>query len=111
MVTTHSNTVPGLGRRLEAAHGASHSGDVIPAKDTTRWWPRSTWNITPLSAPQTRTALRTMASKTGCTSVREPLITRRISAVAVCRSSDSVSSALRASSSLNSRTFSMAITA
>ena len=38
-------------------------------------------------------------------------MTRRISAVAVCCSSDSVSSALRACSSLNSRTFSIAMTA
>ncbi len=46
----------------------------------------------------------TMASNTGCVSVTEPLMTRRISAVAVCRSSASVVS-------LNRRTFSIAITA
>src|SRR5262245_60063250 len=44
-------------------------------------------------------------------SVGERLITLRISAVAVCRSSASVSSRLRASSSVNNRTFSIAITA
>ncbi len=44
-------------------------------------------------------------------SVGELLITRRISAVAVCCSSDSVSSRLRTSSSLNRRTFSIAMTA
>ena len=38
-------------------------------------------------------------------------MTRRISPVAVCCSSDSVSSPFRASSSVNSRTFSMAMTA
>ena len=38
-------------------------------------------------------------------------MTRRISAVAVCCSSASVSSRLRASSSVNSRAFSIAITA
>ena len=38
-------------------------------------------------------------------------MTRRISAVAVCCSSASVSSRFRASSSVNSRTFSIAITA
>jgi hypothetical protein len=43
--------------------------------------------------------------------VREPEITRRISLVAVCRSSDSPSAVFRASSSRNSRTFSIAITA
>ena len=52
-----------------------------------------------------------MVSKTGCTSVGELLITRRISLVAVCCSSASVSSRLRASSSVNRRTFSMAMTA
>ena len=53
----------------------------------------------------------TMASNTGWTSVGDRAITRRISPVAVCCSSASVSSALRASNSLNSRTFSMAMTA
>ena len=43
--------------------------------------------------------------------VGEPLITRRTSPVAVCCSSASVRSRLRACSSLNRRTFSMAITA
>ena len=52
-----------------------------------------------------------MASKTGCTSVGERLITPRISPVAVCRSSASLNSALRACSSSNNRTFSTAITA
>ena len=45
-----------------------------------------------------------MASNTGCVSVTEPLMTRRISAVAVCRSSASLVS-------LNSRAFWIAITA
>ena len=48
---------------------------------------------------------------TGPRSVGELEITRRISAVAVCCSSDSVSSAFRVCSSWNSRAFSMAITA
>ncbi len=52
-----------------------------------------------------------MVSNTGCTSVGDWLITRRISLVAVCRSSASVRSRFRTSSSLNSRTFSIAITA
>ncbi|MND06845.1 hypothetical protein D3C83_284760 [compost metagenome] len=45
-----------------------------------------------------------MASKTGCTSVGELEMTRRISEVAVCCSSDSLVS-------LNKRAFSIAITA
>jgi hypothetical protein len=46
-------------------------------------------------------ALSAMASKTGCTSVWAWLITRRISAVAVCCSKAAVRSRFRASSSLN----------
>ena len=53
---------------------------------------------------KSRWQLATIASNTGCVSVTEPLITRRISAVAVWRSSASLVS-------LNSRTFSMAISA
>ena len=52
-----------------------------------------------------------MVSKTGWTSVGELEMTRRISPVAVCCSSASVSSRFRASSSVNRRTFSMAMTA
>src|SRR3989304_537262 len=48
---------------------------------------------------------------TGWRSVGELLMTRRISLVAVCCSSASVRSRLRACSSWNKRTFSMAITA
>ena len=44
----------------------------------------------PCSAPQSRTAFRTMVSKTGCASVCDSLITRKISLDAVCCSSDSV---------------------
>ena len=48
----------------------------------------------PRAAPsQSRTALSTMVSKTGWTSVGELAITRRISLVAVCCSSDSVTCA------------------
>ena len=62
-------------------------------------------------ASHSRTALATIVSNTGWTSVGELLMTRRISLVAVCCSSASVRSAFRACSSVNSRAFSMAITA
>ena len=68
-------------------------------------------NTTPNAASQSLTLLDTIVSKTGWTSVGELLMTPRISLVAVCCSSASVRSLLRASSSLNRRTFSMAITA
>ena len=63
------------------------------------------------SAPQSRAALWAIVSNTGWTSVGELQMTRRISLVAVCCSSVSVRSRFRASSSLNRRTFSMAMTA
>ena len=46
---------------------------------------------------KSRWQLATMASNTGCVSVIEPLITRRISAVAVCCSSASLKAAVRSS--------------
>src|SRR5262249_20957618 len=61
--------------------------------------------------PQTRAALSTIASSTGCTSVGERLMMPSTSAVAVWCSSASRSSALRSCNSLNNRTFSMAIAA
>ena len=57
--------------------------------------------MVPPHRPIARSAI---ASKTGCTSVGELLMTRRISAVAVCCSSASLVSFIR-------RTFSIAITA
>ena len=60
--------------------------------------------VAPRRAPHRTRRARRSASNTGCTSVGELLMTRRISAVAVCRSSASCVS-------LNSRTFSIAITA
>ncbi len=54
--------------------------------------------------PISRLALLAMASNTGCTSEGEEAMTFRISAVAVCRSSASCVS-------LNSRVFSIAMTA
>jgi hypothetical protein len=62
-------------------------------------------------APQKRAALSATTSMTGWRSVGELEMTRRISAVAVCCSRASVSSRFRASSSVNRRTFSIAITA
>ena len=64
----------------------------------------STRKIPARSQEKRRSAVLTMASNTGCTSVGEPLMTRRMSAVAVCRASDSCVS-------LNRRAFSIAITA
>ena len=65
-----------------------------------------------MAAPENSfTPLCTIASNTGCVSVSELLMTLRISAVTVCCSSDSVSSLVRACTSSNRRTFSIAITA
>ncbi len=62
-------------------------------------------------ASHRRLALSATVSSTGWISVGERLITRRISAVAVCCSSDSVRSAFLACSSPMSRAFSIAIMA
>ena len=75
---------------------------------------RSPSNVQTTPEARRRTASRAfaaIASNTGCTSVGEWLMTRRISLVAVCCSSASVRSRLRDSSSLNSRVFSIAMTA
>ncbi len=63
--------------------------------------PRGRAHVGPVHSVRARSA---MASNTGCTSVGDSLITARISAVAVCRSSASCVS-------LNSRAFSIAISA
>jgi hypothetical protein len=60
--------------------------------------------MTPRLPRQRRTAFATTESKTGCTSVGDRLITPKISAVAICCSNASFVS-------VNSRTFSMAMTA
>ena len=67
--------------------------------------------IVALSASQRRMALSATVSSTSWRSVGEVAITRWISAVAVWRSSASLSARLRRSDSENSRAFSIAITA
>ncbi len=62
-------------------------------------------------ASSSRRARSAITLNTGSISVGEPLIARKISPVAVCCSSVSDSSVFLASSSVNSRTFSMAMTA
>jgi hypothetical protein len=65
-----------------------------------RSWSPSTWKIVASKASHRRAALLNTAANTGWTSVGELEMTRRISAVAVCCSSDSVSARLRLSTSL-----------
>ena len=100
---------PGRGRRQDSADrrpaGGSHG--LPPPRSDRRRGERSTAADRPA---QPHRALGHDAC-TGWRSVGELEITRRISAVAVCCSSASVSSRFLASSSWNSRTFSIAITA
>ena len=63
------------------------------------------------SASHSLTAFSAIVSNTACKLEAELLITLRISAVAVCCSSDSLSSRVRAWAASNRRTFSIAITA
>ena len=65
----------------------------------------------PNLASQMCTAFASMVSNTGSSSPGELEMTRSTSDVAVCCSSDSESSRVRACTSSNSRTFSIAITA
>src|SRR6516162_6345447 len=67
--------------------------------------------IDPESAPQSRAAVSTTVSSTGCTSAVERLITLSTSLVAVWYSNDSSRSDVRSRNSLRSRAFSIAITA
>ncbi len=62
-----------------------------------------------MEAPHNRIAFVAMVSNTGWASVCAPAMTRSTSAVAVCCSRDTVRSRLRASSSWNRRTFSIAM--
>ena len=65
----------------------------------------------PNFASQMRVAFSSIAWNTGSSSPGDELMTRNTSAVAVCCSSDSVSSRVRSCSASNSRTFSSAMTA
>ena len=65
----------------------------------------------PNVASQMRTAFASMVSKTGSNSPDDVEMTCSTSEVAVCCSSASLSSRVRACTSSNSRTFSIAITA
>ena len=97
-----------MGKALRMA--SAPSGVVL--RKASRWTSSPSNLKTVLKvASQSRSEFSAIVSNTGWTSVCELLMTRRISAVAVCCSSVSVRSLLRASSSLNRRTFSMAITA
>ena len=62
-------------------------------------------------ASQSLVAFSMSVSRTGCRSIVDWLMTFNTSAVAVCWSKASIRSRLRSCNSLNSRTFSMAITA
>ena len=71
----------------------------------------STMAISTTCASQMRAACSATESSTGCTSLGELEITRRMSLIAVCCSSDSASSRERCCSASNSRVFSIAMTA
>ena len=84
--------------------------ETLWAATTRRSWP-SKRKMNARSASHSRTAFSASVSKTGWRSNVDRPITLSSSLVAVCCSSETRSSLLRASSSVNSRTFSMAMTA
>ncbi len=100
--------VSGIGSLRRIASTLAASGAAIAAASTLSPSASATMTAAPGNS---FSPLSTMASKTGCVSLSELLMTLRISAVAVCCSSDSDNSPVRACTSSNSRTFSMAITA
>jgi len=100
-----------LAGRGKIARIASAPSGVVLASAPMRISVPSWVATTDDAALQSRSAACAIVANTGSTEVGERLITRRISLVAVCCSSASVSARLRASSAVNSRTFSIAITA
>ena len=106
--TARPPTLLGLAAKVPPIDKAPGKG---PCAATNRRDSPSRRKIETSLAPQSRAALSATTSITGWRSVGELEMTRRISAVAVCCSRASVSSRFRASSSVNSRTFSIAITA
>ena len=106
-----SSRLPGIGWNPPGCVWNSTSAEAVPTP-ATRWnalsWKRS--NV-PNLASQMRTAFSSMAWNTGSNSPGELEMTLSTSEVAVCCSSASVSSLVRACTSSNSRTFSTAITA
>src|SRR6266566_1832322 len=82
-----------------------------PIAAPTRYTSPSRRKIAPYAASQSRAAVSATVSRTGWRSNLERLMTFSTSLIAVWYSSDSVSSRLRACTSSNNRTVSMAITA
>ena len=89
---------------------ARRSADMLCVATTRKTSP-SKRKIAPRSAAHSRTAFSASVSNTGWRSKVDRPITLSSSLVAVCCSSATRSSLLRASSSVNRRTFSMAMTA
>ena len=101
---SHTTRPPTVSRLTGKGSPIASGRRSDPCRATMRRCSPSRRKIAEFVAPHTRAAFSTTASMTGWRSVGELAITRRISAVAVCCSSASFVS-------LNSRTFSMAITA
>ena len=95
--------------RFARQYSANDGG--TPSDESARNAPSEYSNMMPKLASQMRIALASMAWNTGSSSPGELLMTLKTSEVAVCCSSASVSSRVRACTSSNSRVFSMAITA
>ena len=92
-----------------ASHLTYSASTLLAA--TSRNLPCSNLRIMAKSARKACCGRHACESSTGCSSPGDRLMTLSTSAVAVCCSSASLSSLVRACTSSNSRTFSMAITA
>ncbi len=102
---------PRPGRITLRRQNSLYSADCSVAPRRTETTSPSNRAMSAPSAPASRAAFSTRVSSTGWRSNVERLITLSTSLVAVCCSSATRSSLFRASSSVNRRTFSMAMTA
>ncbi len=110
--STRPTTLPRPGYIRTDSEALVHSGEKLYL--VAWWWPppsASSRVIAAISALQSFAADSVSVSRTGCRSNAERLMTLSTSAVAVCCCRDSRKSSVRACTSSNSRTFSMAITA
>ena len=117
MWTTPRSTAGRLDHGSAAGRDGAAPSRTNRIRARSRKWPpadasrRRTAPTEAMSARQSRAAVSQTVSSTGCRSKVERLMTLSTSLVAVWYSNDSWRSPVRSVSSLNSRTFSIAITA
>ena len=110
VLSTRLRTVLAPGRCGPRCQNSTNAGGALCSAAARKASPSRRYRV-PNLASQMRTAFASIAWKTGSNSPGELEMTPSTSNVAVCCSSASLSSRVRACTSSNSRTFSIAITA